>query len=278
MRGKVTMNTGTWSKIEQTRELFKKIIAPLKQNLGINFGYMIVFKDGRYYQIIEDLSCLKKWVTNVETSHIFCARNVTTYFESDYNFTIWPEEPTCPAMEIYKEHDMWNGITISKINNDYTELYWFTKEKAENGWHRFFIRNKIIMLEFIKHFNTYKKEIYITPSNNIKQNLFKYNQGFRVTIPKSEYSELELPLLKKFSASLHAYRLNDNCQASINLTQRELELLAIIGQGYTLKIAANNLNISIKTAQYYLEQIKSKTGIHFKSDIIKFYQDISLLD
>ena len=54
------MSTEAWSKITQIHDLFKKIIAPLKQHLGINFGYMIVFNDDRYYQIIEDLECLKK--------------------------------------------------------------------------------------------------------------------------------------------------------------------------------------------------------------------------
>lgn len=59
-----------WDKVRRTHGLFKGIIAPLKQHLGIDFGYMVVFNDGSYYQIIESLDCLKEWVTNVETSHI----------------------------------------------------------------------------------------------------------------------------------------------------------------------------------------------------------------
>jgi DNA-binding CsgD family transcriptional regulator len=269
------MSTEAWNKIEQTHDLFRKIIEPLKQHLGINFGYMIVFKDGSYYKIIEDLECLKKWVTNVETSHIFCARNVTTYFDDPYNFTIWPEEPTCLAMEIYKKYGMWNGITVSRPNKDYTELYWFTKENAEDGWHKFFIRSKISLLEFIKHFDSYKKEFHITPSNIANSNLFQYSQSFGFNIPQSEYIQSELPILKEFSKLLRIDKLNNKCQTKAHLTKREIEVLSIIGQGYTLKTVARDLQISIKTAQYYLDQIKLKTGLHFKSEFIKFYQELA---
>lgn len=95
------MNTEVWDKIIQTHDLFKKIIAPLKQHLEINFGYIIVFNNGSYYQIIEDLECLKKWVTNVKTSNIFCAKNVTTYFDEPYNFTIWPKKIAYSTIQNY---------------------------------------------------------------------------------------------------------------------------------------------------------------------------------
>jgi hypothetical protein len=156
------MSLDAWNKITQIHDLFKKIIAPLKEHFGIDFGYMIVFNDGRYYEIIEDLGCLKTWVNTVKTSHIFCARNVTTYFDEPYNFTIWPEEPTCPAMEIYKEHSMWNGITVAKANKDYTELYWFNKQNAEDGWHKWFIRNKQIFLsKFLEIFLNFKSRLQL---------------------------------------------------------------------------------------------------------------------
>jgi hypothetical protein len=110
----MTMHSEVWNKVTQIHDLFKKIIAPLKQHLNINFGYMIVFNDGSYYLIIEDLERLKKWVTNVESSYIFCARNVTTYFDQLYNFTIYPEGPTCLSMKIYQEYGMWNGLLFSE--------------------------------------------------------------------------------------------------------------------------------------------------------------------
>lgn len=59
------MSVEAWNKIQRTHNIFKKIVAPLKAHLSIDFGYMIVFNDGRYFQIIENLECLQKWVNNV---------------------------------------------------------------------------------------------------------------------------------------------------------------------------------------------------------------------
>ncbi len=264
-------NNGAWNKIEQTHDLFKKIIAPLKQHLGINFGYMIVFNDGRYYQIIEDLDCLKAWVTNVETSHIFCARNVTTYFDQPYNFTIWPEEPTCPAMEIYKEYGMWNGITVSKVNKDYTELYWFTKQNAENNWHKWFIRSKPFYLQFIDNFKKYTSDLFVL--NNQAQRLFKFEQKFNHNILKSEYTDETRLVFNKVMHHLKLKYISTEYSSTIaKLSPRELEVLESICCGYTTKIISRKLDISVNTTKCYIDRIKHKTGLHYKTELIELYE------
>lgn len=267
------MSEEAWDKIIQTHNLFKKIVAPLKQHLGINFGYMIVFNDGRYYQIIEDLKCLEKWVTNVETSHIFCARNVTTYFDEPYNFTIWPEEPNCLAMEIYKEHGMWNGITASKPNKDYTELYWFTKQNAEVGWHKWFIRNKLSLYKFIKHFDKYKRLLFLQ-GNDFKYELFRFKQEFKISTLQSEYVKEELSSITMLITSLALeHRSINPLHKQLNLSTRELEVLSIICCGYSYKITAQKLGISPKTVHYHLDRIKARFDIHSKSELIEFFEN-----
>lgn len=270
------MNNEAWNKVTQTHDLFKKIIAPLKQHLGINFGYMIVFNDGSYYQIIEDLECLKKWVTNVETSHIFCARNVTTYFDEPYNFTIWPEEPTCPAMEIYKEHGMWNGVTVSKTNKDYTELYWFTKQDAEINWHKWFIRNKYVLYKFIKYIAKYK-DVFST-NNYQKLELFRFKQKFNINLIQSSYVEKELSSINRMINTLELdfnYVMVEKLHTKTNLSPKEIEVLSIIGQGFPLKVAASRLLISVNTIKYHIGNIKNKTGIQTKLDFINFLRDFN---
>ena len=263
------MSAEAWNKITQTHELFKKIIAPLKEHLGINFGYMIVFNDGSYYQIIEDLECLKKWVTNVETSHIFCARNVTTYFDEPYNFTIWPEEPTCPAMEIYKEYGMWNGMTVSRQNKNYTELYWFTKQNAEIGWHKWFIRNKQLLHEILKYWNDSKYSL----NSRIDKSLFRLSLGFEQTVIKSEYIKNDSVIVAGAIKSLHQKQIPaENISTKSNLSPREIEVLAIVGRGYSYKIVARKLSITPKTALNYIEHIKQKTGLHNKHELITLYE------
>lgn len=264
------MTNEAFNKIQQTHPLFKKVTSNLNKLLGISFGYMKVFKDGSYYKIMDDFDCLTKFVQNAEKSDIFCGRNVTNCFD-EYNFTLWPNKPISHAMKIYHEHNIWNGITVSKIGNQYTEIYFFTKERAEADWHKFFIRNKQLLLEFIDYFETQKEALYLT-KNNILQGLFKFSQGFDVDLPKSEYIKTELLIIKKFRSSLDPDSLLINNSQPVALSAREAEVLKIICHGFTVKDISHKLNISVKTVSTYIERIKHKTGLHFKTELIEFYE------
>jgi len=223
---------------------------------------------------MDNLECLERWVTNVDQSHIFCERNVTTYFDGDYNFTLWPKEPTpnCTAQKIYHSHGVWNGITVSKINKDNVELYWFTKKQVEDGWHKWFIRNKPLLVKCIAHFNKYK---YILDGDNrhFRQKSLSFMQNFEVYLPVSESMMEESHYIANYinSVDLDPF-IADNIQKQTNLSKREIEVLAIIGRGYTYKIVADKLNLTPKTALHYIEHIKQKTGLHSKFELMQLYE------
>ncbi len=243
----------------------------LNKHLNVSFGYMKVFNDGGYFKIMDNLDCLTKFVANVDKSHIFCERNVTNYYDGEYNFTLWPREPNSPAMSIYNEYGICNGITISKMTSDFTELYWFTPKETEIDGRKFFIRNKLLLLKFIHYFEANKEMLHI-PGINATQDLFKFKQGFDINFPKSEYTQQESPSISKLLRSIDPKLIATKYHSKVELSPREFEVLSIIGSGYTTKLAALKLNISIKTALYYIERIKVKTGLHFKSDLIKLYE------
>lgn len=266
------MSINAFNKINQTHELFKKIIAPLKNTLGLSFGYMIVYRDGHYYQLLEDLECLKKFVLNVETSSIFCARNVTNCFDKEFNFTLWPNDPISPAMGIYKQHNIWNGITVSKTTKQYTELYWFTREEVGPDWHKFFIRNKQFLLDFIKYFENCRKDMHILHNDFQLQTLFKFKKDFDFNVLESQYVKEELQDINKAISQLSMSRLFMNkFKGEVNLSPREIEVLSILCKGFIYKTISSKLNISVKTVQHHIEHIKSKTGLHSKEELIDFY-------
>lgn len=273
------MHFDTFSKIKQIHPLFKSITQPFDKLLNTSFGYMRVFKNADYYTIIEDLECLIKFVTHVKTSKIFCDRNVTNYFDDNYIFTLWPNEPSCIAMDVYHQYGNWNGITVSKVEKNYTELYWFTQKEATINWHKFFIRNKKLLLEFIKYFNSYKAFLNI-PEDSIGQNLFKFPGGFDINLQESEYIEKDSHIINQIfesfdlnSASITPLQINDKI-----LSIRESEVFSIIGQGYTTKVAAQKLCLSPRTIRHHIENIKEKLGLHFKTDLIKSYQEKHLVN
>jgi len=60
---------------------------------------------------------------------------------------------------------------------------------------------------------------------------------------------------------------------SSNLSPRQMECFRLIGQGSTLKEAANVLGLSQRTVEAHVNHLKQKTGALFKSDLIKLYHN-----
>lgn len=250
---------------KQHLELFSKIASPLACFSDMSFGYMKVFNDGYYYSIIEDGECLRNFANNVNSSCIFCERNITDYHDDEYYFTLWPKMPSNIAMEIYFKHDYWDGVTISKVSEEYAELYWFTGKTSGSNIQKFCMKNKHVLLKFIDHFNESKH--LLIPSDS-REDLFKFNHGFNFNLPTSERindTHAVIEFLKELNSQQYS-------NLKRNLSHREIEVLSIISQGFTSKIAAQRLGISIKTIQNHIEHIKKKTDTHFKSDLISLYR------
>lgn len=260
------------NKIETMQDQFKRVISPVKNILGLSFGYMIVFNNNKYFKIIENHDCLQKWVDLTHHSNIFCSKNITNSNDKDYNFTLWPEAPSSVAMEIYKEFGLWNGITISKESRDYIELFWFTKEQYEKDWYKFFIRNKSALIEFISYFDFYKSILSLPVSSNDKE-LFHFKEGFSREMPLPKTID-EISCIDNFRKKIHSdyTKLKSSIISQTPLSFREIEVLTAICHGHTHKTAARQLMISTQTIKFHLNNIKAKADLYSKTDLIKFYE------
>ena len=61
-----------------------------------------------------------------------------------------------------------------------------------------------------------------------------------------------------------------------SLTQREMECLRLLKNNVTSKTIANRLEISNRTVDFHLTNIKSKLNCHFESELIKIAQENNL--
>lgn len=62
------------------------------------------------------------------------------------------------------------------------------------------------------------------------------------------------------------------------LSSRELQVAFLICRGRTYKEIGKMLNLSPKTVENYVENIKNKLGCSFKSDIIDFFEKNKNID
>jgi len=62
---------------------------------------------------------------------------------------------------------------------------------------------------------------------------------------------------------------NSSCPLDV-LTNRELEVLRLIGEGFSTKEIADRLHLSIKTIGTYRENIKEKLDLKHFTGLVKF--------
>ncbi|MDQ2994958.1 MAG: helix-turn-helix transcriptional regulator, partial [Pseudomonadota bacterium] len=62
-------------------------------------------------------------------------------------------------------------------------------------------------------------------------------------------------------------------QFNISLTPREMECLTLIARGYTMKSVAQNLEISPRTVEMHLRNIKDKHGLSSKNQLVDIWHE-----
>ena len=267
------MKNGVLNKALSTLPQFKEIIEPLKECFNLSFGYMVVFKGGYYYTLVEDEKCLKDFVEHVDMGSIFCKEAAVDIGDDKYYFTLWPEKPSGTAMKMYFLHDQWHGITASKIDSDFTELYWFTSTRDNNQIQSSLMSNKNILMKFIRYFNLHK-ELLLIPQTFVEQDLFKFRNGFDLslnnTVQVNYFQNSE-----KFFAELRSKSVPiKNKSRQVFVSPREIEILLLLSNGFTSKLIAQKLNISFRTVEHHIEHLKLKTNLSFKTDLIDFYNNM----
>lgn len=69
------------------------------------------------------------------------------------------------------------------------------------------------------------------------------------------------------------HRSGINGVEMIDVTKRELNCLALIAKGYTMKGVALRLNISPRTVETHLRNLKEKFGFSSKNQLVSLWYD-----
>lgn len=63
----------------------------------------------------------------------------------------------------------------------------------------------------------------------------------------------------------------DDCDLNNMLTQREIECLSYIAHGFTMKMIAKKLNISPRTVEQHLRNLKEKFELNTKGQLVELW-------
>lgn len=148
------------------------------------------------------------------------------------------------ALHMKKYFDIDHQISIVEPQADYIDIYTLGTTIQRPEMVNFYINNLDIL-----------------------DNLFlEYQDKFAHELETLNAAQILLPLRPK----------NSNQTKSENprldqITARELECLGLISQGKTAKMSAQTLNISPRTVERHIDNIRTKLKLKNKSELIYFY-------
>lgn len=173
--------------------------------------------------------------------------------------------------ELRESFNIDHGLTLAKPSNDHCEFYYFGTNAENDQILSFYLNNFILLERFCQYFMS---EAY---------DIIQHAEKARLKIPKAEKrlvqtaSEIsaEETLIESFIAetTVKTYRFSHQGKL-ISLSARQVACIQGLLQGETAKSIANKLNISFRTVETYIDDVKQKVNCHRKLDLIRFFDKI----
>jgi len=251
-----------------------EILEPL-QLLGIsNFSYGRITKDQKFFRIGNHEDYTNLFYKLELFDHPLCARGLATAStfeqEKQTKVFIWNEQENVLST-LRKSVSIWNGANIYITNQDCMEAWSFGGSMDDIHLTNFIINNMDILNRFFRYFKE-KAEDLIDTTDRSKTFDIAFHDP--VTVSTQENQNIINEFLKHISTN--RYHLSSGGQDFV-LTLREVECLMYKNQGKTAKEIARILNISYRTVETYLDNIKIKSGLSNVNQVLAICRDEGLV-
>lgn len=253
--------------------VLKEFCKPLEKYFGIKqFHYAKVYKNGHYFIVSNDSRLNQDIIKNISTCNIFFRDYLNTNISYDCIF--WPHYPQNPLMEMHCNHGYWHGLTLILDKSDeFVELACFLGDKNNYTMTESYYKNIYFLEKFVNQFKKqFAEEIKISSTDNKKLAIFSC--GVDLYIPDKQLLQ-DQQMIKAFynAIGLTDMEFTNNFDNFVKLTSTERKVIKLASEGYTAKKIAKELGMAPKTAEAHIHNVKQKTGLHYKYDLIKMYNN-----
>lgn len=232
-----------------------QIVQPLEQFFGLHsFVYLKIFENGSELRLTNQPS----WIKHYFEKQLY-AQNV---FENpsvlhDKTRLLWSALPQHQVvLDSARNFNIAHGITFIEPQPDGCE-YFFLGATSDNPAAMQYYCNHIDLLE---RFLLYFKEKAAPIIKSAEKSPFSLRG-------KSEHS---LDLITSPAVDKEAFlRAIDTHQVQI-FSQREIDCIKLLISGYTYKMIGIALEISPRTVESHIENIKKKSHCYTKSELIRY--------
>lgn len=263
------MNQEALAYASSLQEKFDAIILPLSYLNIPYFIYTKIFADSKYVMLSNHTEWLTYHMQNIQDQGIFFDQQNQLTEKCKINIFYWPTKPADSFLEALYKFNIWNGISFIKRSEGYIERFCFAADINNYHINSFYINNINLLKRFIRYFLT---EIdTINKDYNESQLAIFANQ---ISIEQSNAINPAKIISLSINNDFPVF-LTKNCNKK--LSRREVECLRYLYEGKTSKDIAVTTNLSVRTIEYYLNNIKEKTGIYQRSKLIDAYKRFALL-
>lgn len=248
------------------------IVEPLAKYFGVEyFAYKRTYNNGEKLFLFSSNEVFE----NYFSKELFLLGNLdgpTHFYEN--SFDLWDSLPD--PYGIYHNDlapfGIGNGISICKKQDEYCEFFIIASSLHNTQIKSFYINNFSILEKIIFYFQNNIKPILKKLENH--KILLPY-VGHQDYIQYQEQKRLHLENTKCFITENLNILIEQSLNIPVQLSKRELECIHYIMLGSTNRLIAENLEISTRTVEDYIDRIRRKLDCKNKLEIISKIKDYS---
>lgn len=246
------------------------ILTPLKRFGITHFTYMANYLDGKQVYLSNHAQWVEDYYRlNLYKSSSFEANPVN--YQNGYS--IWQPDAATEVLTHGRQYfDSDNGITIIQKNNACCEFYFFSASVSNRSIINFYINNLDILDNFINYFKLSARDIIKKAENNkiYLSNHYTSLGKDTANAALNVYTDLRQAFLSEVnsqSAVMHSVGQGINQLGNFVLSKRQAQCLQYLLEGKSAKQTANMLNLSTRTIEFYLDNMKKKMNCRTKLEL-----------
>ncbi len=249
----------------QINSEIRSILSAIEQNTALPaFEFARIFDDGRAVILYSDTR-LAQYI--VETKqHLVC--HVPEHLLAN-RFWFQPD-PHGPYSHVFRAFKAISGVTsfvdLIERHHGYSDMYCFFRKEGPEEASSFFLNQKEALDSLSMQFKDKAKDLIA----NVSKDAFIMPQWMRPNFSGLAANEEEQSIDVSFHfEKIHLGLLQASNRYEPRLTSREVECVVGLSLGKTTPEIAQDLGLSFRTVEKYMDSVKSKLGCDKKCEIIR---------
>jgi len=261
-------NNNIYRSLEYNQQIsyeIKRLTEPLLNNFGITTFAYTKFIGNKMFRISNNHEWTKFHLHNGYfdldhyQKHIQQMGNNTSYV------VLWDNHYNSNLIQAMRNHKVYYGLSIYKKFENYIELCSFATDNSNQQILNFYLNNIHLLERFIVYFKN-KASGLIDLSDKNKLIIRKKEIIVNHQLPANDSVKDFLDM-----TTLNNFKTNNNID--LKISKRQSLCLFLITQGKTVKEIGRLLDISPRTVEHYINQLKYQLGCHSKNELINYLSD-----